>query len=251
MTTLPFDCAWTDNYIDVFQTNGTDRYPHGIYNLISPNICKLCGNPNIIEGKPCQEDYLHTKLIHLDNTYQIGYYYRKAIISFKKDNDVLTGHILKVKKYWNAIYAKPLGKAMFLLIKHRIPDLLDADMIVPVPNHIEDEHRDAKAVALAYELEENFKLNGKSAKVTNALKKVLNVSTHGLSRDQKEIEVEKGMFEFNNNVSVSNKKIILVDDVLTNGIIKGKCASLIKENGSDKICGLVAGRNFTVPIGRT
>jgi len=247
---IPFDCEWREDHIDVFQTDGKNRYDHGIYDLIQPNICGLCGNPNIIaKNRECNEKYLHRKLLNnVDRTYQIGYHYKPAVREFMKKNDLLTGHIWKLKKNWHAIYAKPLGKAMFLLIKHRAPDLLDADMIVPVPNHVDDEDRDVKAVALANELGDQFKQNGKKARVIPALRKIINISTRGMSRDRKEEVVDQGMFEYDNKTSISNQKIILVDDVLTNGIIKGKCASLLRENGANTIWGVVAGRNFSIPI---
>lgn len=249
MSNLPLDCEWYDSYIDVFQTNGIEKFEHGIYDLLPSMICKLCGNPNInVTTGECRERYLHERLTSLDRTYQVGYHYKPAVREFMKKNDVLSGHIWKLKKHWNIEYAKPLGKALFLLIKHRVPDLLDADMIVPVPNHPDDEDRHVKAVALANELGMHFTQNGKKAKVIPAIQKMINISTHGMRRDDKVTVVEQGMFQFDNKTSVSNQKIILVDDVLTNGIIKGKCASLLRENGAETIWGIVAGRNFSLPL---
>ena len=193
------------------------------------------------------EKYLHTKLSVIDGIFQIGYYYKKAVTQFQKENDILTAHILRLKNRRNKVYAQPLCRAMYLLIKNRFPLLLDAEAIIPVPNHVDDEDRDVKAIALAEELSEQFKKDGRNVQVQHAIKKVKNISTHRLNRDQKEIVVENGMFEFDNKTSVKQKKIILVDDVLTNGIIKGKCGSILKENGAQKIWGLVAGRNFSEP----
>lgn len=248
MSDIPYDCSWHDDHIEVFQMVDTTKYSNGIYTIISPQVCNLCGNPNVLDSNVCHEFYLHEKLAQIDSVFQIGYYYSAAVRQFMKQNDILTEHILKLKILKNKIYAKPLGKALYLLIKSRLEPLLSADMIVPVPNHIDDPNRDVKAVALAEELAAQFNSDNKNIEIQHAIRKVINISTHGLSRDQKEIVVENGMFEFDDKKSIKDKKIILVDDVLTNGIIKGKCASILRENGAQKIWGLVAGRNFTVPI---
>ena len=54
----------------------------------------------------------------------------------------------------------------------------------------------------------------------------------------------KNMFKFNFDCQVEKKKILLVDDILTAGHIKGKCASILKENGADKVWIYVAGRTI-------
>lgn len=248
---IPFACDWNSTNIEVYQSsdNGITKYPHGIYSLISNNICEKCGNPNRwIENDEaiCHERYLHNKLVDIDRCCQIGYYYKKSALRFKDDDDILTGHILELKKRWNIHYAVPIGIAMYLTIQNHFPFMLDADVIVPVPNHPDDEHNEVKAVALATELATQFRSDDRSIECVLALQKVKNISTQGLSRDEKEVLTEE-MFEVNSTHSVKDKKIILVDDVLTNGIIKGKCASLLKENGADKVWGIVAGRNFSVP----
>lgn len=251
MGIVPFDCTWHDDYVEVYQTDGTTKYDHGIYDLITGKLCNICGNPQLWtqNGKThCYESYLDKKLKNIDGTFQLGYYYKAKLRQFRKDKDVLSDHILELKKHWNEIYAKPLGKAMYLAIKNKYPLLLDADAIVPVPNHPDDPHHAVKAVAIANELGVQFQNDGKKIEVMDALLKVINISTHGLSRDDKEILVDKGMFEFNTSHSVQKKKLILVDDVLTNGIIKGKCTDILRENGAEKIWGYVAGRNFSEPL---
>jgi len=250
VTIVPFACDWHATNIEVYQSSGgVKKYPHGVYPLVTNSICEKCGNPNrwLDNNEPiCHERYLHNRLVDIDRCCQIGYYYKKSALQFKHENDILTGHILKLKKHWNLDYAAPIGIAMYLTIQNHFPFMLDADAIVPVPNHPDDEHNTVKAVAMANELEAQFRSDSRSIECIHALQKVKNISTQGLSRDEKEIMVED-MFKINSANSVKDKKIILVDDVLTNGIIKGKCASLLKENGADKVWGIVAGRNFSVP----
>jgi len=209
MTIVPFACDWHETSINVYQSDGTNKYPHGIYSVISNKICEKCGNPNrwMDDGElTCHEWYLHERLIDIDRCAQVGYYYKISQRQFKQENDILTAHILKLKKSWNLDYCKPLAIAMYITIKNHFQLFLDADTIVPIPNHPEDPHYTAKAVALANELQNQFLSEGRSIECIQALQKVKNISTQGFTRDEKE-SIVKGMFEINPSCSVENKKI--------------------------------------------
>jgi len=51
------------------------------------------------------------------------------------------------------------------------------------------------------------------------------------------------MYQFDNAVSIDNKKVILVDDVLAAGNNKGECVKILREHGASKIWVFIAGRN--------
>lgn len=116
-------------------------------------------------------------------------------------------------------------------------------MIIPVPNHEDDRHSDAKAVALAKELGNIMKKESSNIEVVEALQKVRDLSVLRLNQEEREMAVE-GMFQFDSSKNISNKKVILVDDVLTAGNIKGQCATILKEYGAQKVWILVAGRTI-------
>ena len=244
MTLLPFECIWEKNHIAVYQTNGTERFRHGIYGVITKQVCEKCGNPYMlrIKGKlECMESYLHTQIGDVDQIFQLGHYYKKNTIFKKEEEDVLSQDILELKR--DPDYAGPIANAMFLIIKKNISMLLNADVIVPVPNHEDDYHADAKAVALASELQNEFHKDGKDIELMHALRKKVNISTTGLGREGRE-EMTKDMFTFDTQYSVSKKNVLLVDDILTAGNIKGRCASILKENGAKKVWVYVAGRTI-------
>lgn len=52
----------------------------------------------------------------------------------------------------------------------------------------------------------------------------------------------KGAFACNNPVSVKNKKIFLIDDVVTTGATMEECAKILKQNGVGEIIGICAAR---------
>ena len=244
MTITPVFCELQKNHIVVYQSDGKTRSDHGIYNIITGKICPICGDPRMIkiQGEyKCLESYLHDSLKDTDGVYQLGYYHKKYSTAKTLENDILSQDILRLKN--NPNYAIPIAKSMFLLMKTNFPILLDIDIIVPVPNHSDDEFSHSKAVALSNELTKEYDRAGKHVDVVHALLKVQNSKTHRLSRLERE-EVVKNMFKFNNEESVQGKSIALVDDVLTAGNIKGKCATLLKEHGAKKVWCFIAGRTI-------
>lgn len=238
----PFDCIWKGDHIEVFQIlDGGQIHQNGIYRLVGSHTCRVCGNPFLltIQGVPvCFENILHRNLKDVDGSFQMGYYYKKSARNKKESNDALTEHILRLKR--EIEFAKPLAKAMFLTIKNEIPQLLKIDAIVPIPNHDNDYQKDKKAVALANELGLLYNTNGYAVEVITALKKVSDISITRLNQAQRE-EAVKDMFSFN-TCNIAGKQIMLVDDILTAGNEKGRCATILKQNGASKVWIYVSGR---------
>ncbi len=131
MTLTPVFCELKEKYIVVYQSDGTERDDHGIYNIITGKTCDVCGDPRMIktQGKyHCLESYLHDSLKDTDGVYQLGHYHKKYTTVKTMENDMLSKDILRLKNDPN--YAIPIAKAMFLLMKINFPILLEVDMIV-------------------------------------------------------------------------------------------------------------------------
>lgn len=239
-----WNCVWRGTHIDVLYHNGTSSQQVGIYNILTGQICVKCGNPYIIQldGNHifCNESYLHERLIYADGLYQVGHYFDREWFSERIKNDLMNQHIWNLKR--DSEYAIPLGKAMFLMVKNHFPILSNADTIVPMPNYMEDPKLNLKAEGLAKEFLHSYEAGGYKAELIEPLKKVKNISTRRLSRNDRE-EAVKTMYEFNNDISVRGKKIILIDDVLAAGNNKGECVKILREHGASKIWVFVAGRN--------
>lgn len=244
MVLVPFVCEWKTDRIEVYQ-KGIDMETHfGHFNVITKPLCAKCGNPDMVKtsnGTFCLEDsYLHKSLKDVDGVFQLGHYYKKSSYDLREPKDILNYCIWELKK--DEDWAIPLAQSMFMVIEKTFPMLLDVELIVPVPNHKLDPNFGAKAVALAIQLENEFKKFGKPAQVVYALRKVKNISTQILNRLQREENVEN-MFEFSPSCQIENKTILLVDDVLVAGNTKGKCATILKERGAKKVWIMIAGRN--------
>lgn len=245
MSLVPFVCEWKTDRVEVYQRSNTREVHHGHFNVITKPLCEHCGNPDMLKGSDgttvCFEDhYLHKSLKDVDGVFQLGHYYKKSSSDLREEKDILNSTIWGLKK--DEDWAIPLAKSMFMAIQKNFPILLNVELIVPVPNHVLDPYSNAKAVALTNQLGNEFGKFGKPAQIVCALLKVKNVSTQYLNQVQREEEVEK-MFEFNPSRQIENKTILLVDDVLTAGNTKGRCATILKENGAKKVLVMVAGRN--------
>ncbi len=244
MTLVPFVCEWKTDRVEVYQKSIEKEIHHGHFNVITKPLCEHCGNPDMLKtsnGLICFEDhYLHQSLKAVDGVFQLGHYYKKSSSDLREPKDILNNIIWALKK--DEDWAIPLAQSMFMAIQKNFPMLLDVELIVPVPNHVLDPYSAAKAVALANQLGNEFEKFGKLAQVVNALRKVKNVSTQNLNQAQREEKVTD-MFEFNPSSQIKDKTILLVDDVLTAGNTKGKCATILKEHGAKKVWIMVAGRN--------
>jgi len=239
-----WECEKHDNQIVVFKITDAVKNEVGFYNLIKKETCSKCGNPYFIQtssGSNCKEDYLHEKLIYAKGVFQIGHYFSKRVIDRRNPDDILNNHIWNLKH--NGDYAEPLGKAMYLVMKEH-PELFEADILVPMPEYVERFNQNTKARALATQLQKLMKNDKFDVEVIDAIRKVKDITTHKLRFLNEREDAVEGMYQFNKEVSVHDKKIILIDDMLTAGNNKGACCKLLTWNGAKKVWILVSGRNY-------
>ena len=184
--------------------------------------------------------YLHKNLKDVDRTFQLGHYYRKSSIDKKQAKDLLNEHIWKLKK--SSEYTEPLAKALILIIEKQFPLLLTANAIIPIPNYIEDKER-KNSQALAYELSNRLQKKGYHIPVIECLIKLKAIKVQNLKQSEREFAVN-GMFKFREKESIKDKNVILLDDVLTAGNVKGRCASILKEHKANNVWILILGRTI-------
>jgi len=207
-----------------------------IYRLTKEPCCKDCGK-TLIRGKYCWDDYRHRKLLGADGVFHLGYYFPDYKLNLQEEDDILRQHILRLKN--NSEFAKPIGIAMTLAIKHRFRVLLDSDLFIPVPSYGEEFN---PSKALCNVISENVeKLEGKKIIVYDAIKKIKDDKLHLLSSRREMEEVVNGMYTSRDDISVKNKNMTIIDDTLTTGITKSECIRILKQYGAAKIWVFVAG----------
>lgn len=225
-------CKFQGDRIRVY----TQRKEYGHYVLMQEPFCHVCSYPGVTteECPWCYDYYGFNKI------YAMGSY-----ISSKTQRgreDMLSSHILGLKKYRN--YKYPLGEALSLCIRHKWPELLESDLIVPVPKE-ESEYkidRDTKnrynqSLELSKELARKLDIP-----ISEALEKTVPLSLLDLNRDQRRESV-KGIYVIDSAAEVNGKSILLVDDVATSLSTSCECSKVLKNSGAAIVNVVVLGRN--------
>jgi len=139
-------------------------------------------------------------------------------------------------KYQNRIFiAQTLALALSKII---INDyyLKDCDFLVPVPLH------PARLRERGYNQSEILALE--ISQITNipvlkCLKRIKYTKSQTVLDDKKRRINVKNVFAFDKNYSLENKKIILIDDVVTTGSTLNNCAEVLYKNKAKEVFGLV------------
>jgi competence protein ComFC len=133
----------------------------------------------------------------------------------------------------------PLGKRLAQRLGETINgdySFLESDFLIPVPLH-KSRHREREFNQSEVLAEEISKITGISV-LKSGLKRRKNTKDQtNLSPQQREENV-RGAFAVTQPDMINNKKIILVDDVITTGATLNECARMLKQAGAEKILGM-------------
>jgi len=229
-------CVLRNGKIDVYSNDNLK----GAYTLLEEPFCKYCSSPNTTTEN-CS---LHTQCHSFARAFAMGAYFpSRGNPGSKGWNDLLSKHIRGLKMYPN--YAVPLGLGLTLCIKHVFASLPKVDLIVPVPKHATEYKvsHDAQKRPYNQAIELAKVISSKTRiPIAEALIKIRAQKMKGLSEDDR-CAVVKGIYQINGNAKISEKKILILDDVLTSGATVSECSSVLLQNGVQNVNVLVAGRD--------
>ena len=200
------------------------------FNLLPENIDKRSGRPSNDEFGEKRKN----KLSAATGVWEVGWYIPSKKYPEEFKSDALTQQIWQNKEH-----SEPeiLAIAMYCVAKNKEYPIFDIDIIAPVPNHENDRHKDCKAVSIGKYLTEILKKNGNDNVKFNRhlLIKNIDMKTKGMGTAQKE------SFYGNNQVYSINKdsgnlnggKILLVDDVITQGFTAEQCLNSLEGKASE------------------
>lgn len=184
--------------------------------------CPTCQHPQEIgfDGKcsTCR------RWIHLERIVAMGPYMTHGTSD-------LDQHIILAKG--NPYYSDLLGCALALFVIHRAPDLLNYDILVPVPGHDNSDHLNA--------LFRRFqKITNRFVLRTDLVHREGHTKFSGVNlatriAAAKEFIPGDGRF-------LSGSSVLIIDDVLTTGTSMEACANILDDKGAGRIVGLVIGR---------
>ena len=196
----------------------------GIYKLIQEPYCRKCCKP----GAYTKKCTAHKNMYGFHRLYVMGTYSPKS--GREDENDLLPSHIESFKN--DKAFSIPLGKALALTVRHRYPELLKADCLVPVPIHPEKYKQ--RGYNQVYEL---AKVLGQDLHmpVLYAVIKTREVTTHSLSAKERKLTAS-GLYQlYCEKNKLSNKYIILIDDIITTGSTISEIAQILTQAGARHI----------------
>ncbi len=183
-------------------------------------MCQTCGRP-IAKGKRCSYCKKETNLDH-----------GRAWLPFMPPVDKII-HAFKYRKMTKLASILGLGMANIIKSDYKMRDI---DLIVPVPlfwwKKLRRGYNQTELLAKVISQECHFE-------VLHALKRVKNTKTQTkLSDDARKGNVADAFrLTFN---CIKDKKVLLVDDVLTTGATIKECARILKAAGAKVVLSCVA-----------
>ena len=214
---LPHDCLICGQEVSGQQicNNCQDYLP-----VVKPPFCQTC-------GRPVREEILCSWCL------DVNYISRgRSWLTLVPPADRLVHHF----KYRNKRQLAGLfGRALSLIIRAD-HELDKSDLIVPVPLHwwrrMQRGYNQALLIARAISSECGIE-------IADALRRKRSTRTQTrLATEQRRRNVENA-FTLKRSV-VKNKKILLVDDVMTTGATINECARVLIEAGAESVCSCVA-----------
>lgn len=117
----------------------------------------------------------------------------------------------------------------------------DIDIVVPVPSHWR-RRISRRGLHVADTLADGFCRSTGLKKNRSLLKCTRHTQKQSKLRPAQRIKNVRGAFQINNKISLSNVRILLLDDVMTSGATVNECARLLLRSGAETVSVAVAAR---------
>ena len=203
------------------------KYFQGFIDLLFPKRCFYCRKIGNVICDSCLKKIKSPYLFERVENDSFDYLFC---------SDFYQGNI-KTQMHQFKFYEKAYLYEYFISIALRDARVFDFlkkfDVITYVPMHRKKEQQRGynQAELLAQELGKRLNI----VVIPLLEKKKENKKQSTLSEEERWKNVEK-VYKLAENVSVKNKNIILVDDILTTGATTRKCSQILKENQAGEIC---------------
>jgi predicted amidophosphoribosyltransferase len=130
-------------------------------------------------------------------------------------------------------------------MSNRYRELLNMDLIVPVPKFITElkQARNGSGKTYNQAMEISKVINEKTGiSCVNALEKIKEQKMRPLSMDDRWKAV-KGLYKARDKDVIRGKRVVLVDDVFTSGATVSECSDALLRGGAECVNVLVEGRD--------
>ena len=152
-----------------------------------------------------------------------------SILSYGFYGGILKSLILKFKYESNYNVGYLLANFLIEIIKE---SEIDIDIICYIPMIRKDERkrRINQCKLIANEIGYNLNIP-----VSNCIKKVKHTKEQKKLTKEERIKNLIGAFEVTSNEDIKNKRVLLIDDVMTTGATIGECTKILKKSGVKEI----------------
>ncbi len=219
----------------------------GVLDFIYPSICSLCRRSIDEDGPVCCEcrkslidDF---RLTSYDN--ENHFKYLKEKIHFNKVHACWTFtpqiealiHIVKYQR--GRKLGKYLGRIMGERIREQLPDLSES-VIVPVPLHPvrrrERGYNQSEILSLGIAEIIPIQIS------TNVLIRKKHTKTQTLLSAKERQDNVQDAFLIRNGKAIVNRRVVLIDDIVTTGATMQQCAKALIRAGAESVTGLALAR---------
>lgn len=215
----------------------------GIHNLLFPtrNLCYLCKDKTpYIEAFTC--DDCKEKLVFLHRKVDIESKFISETFYSLNYNRFLKDLVHSFKFNGKSYLYKPFAEVMIDTIK--IKNVVDFDLVLFIPIHRRKEAIRGynQSELLAEYISKNLI---KPISKGNLVKTKWTQEQNTLDRIQRFRNL-KDSFSIRNPSEFENKRILLIDDIITTGSTFNECAKLLVENGAKEVIALALTSSKTV-----
>ncbi len=182
-------------------------------------LCDICGRPLADLNNVCLE--CKEEKVYFEKAVSVFYFaglIQSIIHRLKYDGDIKVAH--------------PIGIFMSYEIK-RMGWHRDLDIIIPVPLHAERLHQ--RGFNQSFLLSE---IMGRECRLDvrdNILKRIRYTESQIHFSKFERIMNVKDAFYIENNKPIINKKILIVDDIMTTGATLNECSRILKQAGAKEV----------------
>lgn len=162
----------------------------------------------------------------------------EEFFSYGYYNGVLKKLILEFKYKQNFVAGKILSELLYDVIKNKKIEI-DCIVFIPSSKKAIKERGFNQCEYLAKEINKSLKL-----KIYKDLIKAKNIKEQKLLSKEDRFKNIKGAFSLKTNKNIKNKRVLVIDDVVTTGATLYECEKLLRENGASEIKILTVAKSY-------
>lgn len=205
--------------------------------LIFPIACQKCDKEGEWLCQNCFEE-LQSSLVNQVKLKKVKYFDKLWVVA-NYQQELLSGilHLFKYK------YVEDVGIYLSRIAVDFLKDKDDYrfDYVVPVPlsrkRKLTRGYNQSEIIAQHISQELGWPLN-----TTGLIRKIHTHTQVGLDSRQR-LKNVRNIFLVNNQINFKDKKILLVDDVITTGATMRECAKILRSSGAQEVHGIVIFRS--------